>query len=103
VILRLRSLLDHVQLRYSDERVLVVAHQVVVLCFRYLLEELDEQAILAIDREKDVANCSLTRFEADRDQDGRVKLLLRDYNFVAPLEAAGEAVTREPDPPANAG
>jgi 2,3-bisphosphoglycerate-dependent phosphoglycerate mutase len=97
VILRLRSVLDHVELRYAGERVLVVAHQVIVLCFRYLLEELDEERILAIDRERDVANCSLTRFEHGRDAQGREKLLLHAYNFVAPLEQAGETVTHEPD------
>jgi broad specificity phosphatase PhoE len=98
VILRLRSVLDHIELRYAGERVLIVAHQVIVLCFRYLIEELDEERILAIDRERDVANCSLTRFELGRDQAGREKLLLAAYNFVAPLEAAGEPVTRQPDP-----
>ena len=97
VILRLRSVLDHVQLRYDGERVLVVAHQVIVLCFRYLLEELDEERILAIDRDKDIANCSVTSYELRKDEDGRTKLLLQAYNFVAPLEAAGQPVTREPD------
>ncbi len=56
VILRLRSVLDHMQLRYAGQRVLLVSHQVVVLCFRYLLEELDEKRLLAIDRQGDVAN-----------------------------------------------
>jgi 2,3-bisphosphoglycerate-dependent phosphoglycerate mutase len=97
VILRLRSVLDHVQLRYGSERVLVVAHQVIVLCFRYLLEELDEAQILAIDAERDVANCSLTSYELGEASDGRTKLLLERYNFVAPLEAAGEPVTHELD------
>jgi broad specificity phosphatase PhoE len=102
VILRLRSVLDHIQLRYADERVVIVAHQVIVLCFRYLLEELDEERLLAIDSEKDVANCSVTSYEAGQDSDGRRKLLLKVYNFVAPLEAAGEPVTRKPDAPAEA-
>jgi probable phosphoglycerate mutase len=97
VLLRLRSLLDHIELRYAGERVLIVAHQVIVLCFRYLFEELDERQILAIDREKDVANCSLTSYEADVGKSGREQLLLRAYNFVAPLEAAGEPVTSQPD------
>jgi probable phosphoglycerate mutase len=97
VILRLRSVLDHIYLRYADERVVIVAHQVVVLCFRYLLEELDEASILAIDRERDVANCSVTSFERRRGEDERVKLMLEQYNFVAPLEVAGEPVTRQPD------
>jgi broad specificity phosphatase PhoE len=100
VLLRLRSVLDHIQLRYGGERVLIVAHRVIVLCFRYLLEELDEAGILAIDAEKDVANCSVTSYELGTGSDGRLKLLLEAYNFVAPLEEAGETVTREPDAPA---
>jgi broad specificity phosphatase PhoE len=97
VILRLRSVVDHLQLRYAEERVLIVAHQVIVLCFRYLLEELDEARILAIDAEKDVANCSLTGFETRRADDGRFRPTLQTYNFVAPLEEAGEPVTTSPD------
>jgi 2,3-bisphosphoglycerate-dependent phosphoglycerate mutase len=97
VILRLRTVLDHVHLRYANERVLVVAHQVIVLCFRYLIEELDEERLLAIDRERDVANCSVTSFERGQDSAGRTKLLLGVYNFVAPLQAAGEPVTQQPD------
>jgi broad specificity phosphatase PhoE len=96
VILRLRSVLDHIRLQYAGERVVVVAHQVVVLCFRYLLEELDERRILAIDREQEVANCSLTSYELG-EVAGRTKLVLEHYNFVAPLEAAGAQVTQEPD------
>jgi 2,3-bisphosphoglycerate-dependent phosphoglycerate mutase len=99
VLLRLRSLMDHLELRYPGERILIVAHQVIVLCFRYLLEGLDEQQILAIDREKDVANCSVTRFEKGVGEGNRESLRLEAYNFVAPLEAAGEPVTREPDAP----
>ena len=48
VILRLRSLLDHVQLQYQRARVLIVAHQVTVLCIRYLLENMSEAQILAM-------------------------------------------------------
>jgi broad specificity phosphatase PhoE len=99
VLLRLRSVLDHVQLRYPDERVLIVAHQVIVLCFRYLIEELDEDRILAIDRERDVANCAVTSFRLGTDQQGRSKLELHKYNFVAPLEEAGQPVTTKPDRP----
>ena len=38
VILRLRSMLNTINLQYCDRRVLVVCHQVVVLCFRYILD-----------------------------------------------------------------
>jgi broad specificity phosphatase PhoE len=97
VLLRLRSLLDHIKLQYDREHVLVVAHQVIVLCFRYLLEDLDEARILRIDQEHEVANCSLTRYRLGESK-GRQKLLLERYNFVTPLEEAGASVTQEPDP-----
>ena len=45
VILRLRSVLDTISLHHAaGERVLIVAHQVIVLCLRYLLEEMTEDA-----------------------------------------------------------
>ncbi len=61
VILRLRSVLNTINLHYSDRRVLVVCHQVVVFCFRYILEELEERDILAIDRESEILNCGIPR------------------------------------------
>ena len=93
VILRLRAALDTLSLHHRDERVLIVGHQVVVLCLRYLLEGLTEAEILAIDAEGDVANCGLTTYA--RDKGGA--LTLRGYNFVAPLEDAGAPVTTAPD------
>src|SRR6476620_6214460 len=56
VILRLRSVLDTVSLHHSQPgaRVLIVAHQVIVLCLRYLIESMTEDEILAVDREGDV-------------------------------------------------
>src|SRR3954464_8451618 len=42
VILRLRSVVDGIRLRGPDHRILVVGHQVIVNCFRYLLEGLRE-------------------------------------------------------------
>ena len=53
--------------------------------------------ILAIDREDEVANCAVTSYEFDPDLGRKGKLALRLYNFVAPLEEAGEEVTRAPD------
>jgi broad specificity phosphatase PhoE len=99
VILRLRSVVDTMQLDYRRERILVVAHQVVVLCFRYLFEQMNEAEILKIDAEKDVANCSITSYRFVRNADGRGQMELERYNFVAPLENASEPVTREPDAP----
>ena len=42
VILRLRSALNTINLQYAEKSVLIVCHQVVVLCIRYILEELTE-------------------------------------------------------------
>ncbi|SFS00701.1 histidine phosphatase family protein [Sphingomonas jatrophae] len=99
VILRLRSVLDTVSLHYAGRRVMIVAHQVVVLCLRYIIENLDEAQILAIDREGDVANCSITeyRFDPSSGRDGN--LVLTRYNVTAPVEAADVPVTDEPEPP----
>ena len=95
VALRLRSVAQDLQLSYAGERVLIVAHQVVVLCFRYLFERLDERSLLDIDRAGDVANCSITSYRASAAL-GRAQFELLEYDFVAPLEEAGEPVTAEP-------
>ena len=76
------------------QRVLIVAHQVVVLCFRYLLEGLNEAELLEIDAREDVANCGVTEYRMGRD--GQALELVR-YNFVAPLRQAGALVTTAPD------
>ena len=99
VILRLRSLIDTITRDYRRERVLIVGHQVIVNCFRYLLERMSEEQIMEIDREKDIANCSVTSYEFDATLGRHGKLALRLFNFVAPLEEAGAPVTRKPDAP----
>jgi len=93
VILRLRAALDTLSLHHRDERVLIVGHQVVVLCLRYLLEGLTETEILAIDAKGDVANCGVTTYSRNHEGD----LTLEVYNFVAPLEDEGAPVTSAPD------
>jgi hypothetical protein len=45
----------------------------------------------------EVANCSVTRYEFDPSAGKQGKLLLREYNFVAPLREEGTPVTEEPD------
>jgi broad specificity phosphatase PhoE len=99
VILRLRNAIDTITREYRRERVLIVAHSVVVLCFRYLLERMTEEQILEIDRATDVANCSVTSYVYDPDLGKNGKLVLSGYNFVAPLEREGAPVTTEKDVP----
>jgi len=97
VILRLRSMLNTINLHYCDRRVLVVCHQVVVLCFRYILEELDEQTILDIDRKGEVLNCGIAAYEFEPDAKGRCAPALEVWNYDAPLEAEGAPKTSAPD------
>ncbi len=99
VILRLRNVIDTLTREHRGERVLIVAHSVVVFCFRYLLERMTEEQILTIDKEYDVANCSVTSYEYDPSIGKNGKLGLRLFNFVAPVAEAGERVTTKPDVP----
>src|SRR3982751_1343686 len=97
VVLRLRSMLNTINLHYCDKRVLVVCHQVVVLCFRYILEELDEAAILAIDKQADVLNCGIAEYRFDPDAQGMCVPELGLWNHGAPLEKEGAPKTSAPD------
>ena len=97
VILRLRSMIDTLSLHYAGKRVLIVTHQVVVLCLRYLLEDLDETEILAIDRQGDVANCGVTEYRRGQSEASQAGFALRRYNYVLPLRKEGAAVTAQPD------
>jgi broad specificity phosphatase PhoE len=96
VILRLHSVVNTLTRMYVGERVLIVAHQVTVNCFRYLFERMDEQQILAIDHAGDVPNCAVTSYECVSRR-GHEELERRLVNFIAPLAEAGAPVTTEPD------
>jgi ribonuclease H / adenosylcobalamin/alpha-ribazole phosphatase len=97
VILRLRSLMDTVSLHYGGRRVMIVAHQVVVLCLRYVIENLTEAEILAIDRAGDVANCAITEYQFDPAAGKDGNLVLARYNVTAPMEEEATPVTAAPD------
>jgi broad specificity phosphatase PhoE len=100
VILRLRSVLDTITREYSGSRVLIVTHQVIVNCFRYLFERMDEERILDIDRAGDVPNCSVTSYRFDAASGRQGKLVPDLLNFVVPLQETGTPVTAAPDVPA---
>jgi len=59
---RLRALLDDVRRDARRGRVLLMAHQVVVLLTRYVLEGIDERGVLALDADAEVVNCSVTSY-----------------------------------------
>lgn len=97
VILRLRGALDTISLHHADRRVLIVCHQVVVLCLRYILEQMDEAQILAIDKEGDVVNCGVCEYDFEPDDAKDCVPRLVRYNFAAPLIEEAAPVTSEPD------
>ena len=97
VILRLRSLMDTVSLHYGGRPVMIVAHQVVVLCLRYIIENLTEDEVLAIDKLGDVSNCGITEYRFDQQAGKAGNLVLVEYNITAPLEDDATPVTSAPD------
>jgi len=98
VILRLRGVVGDLQRNHVGSRVVIVAHQVIVNCMRYLLEGLDERTILDIDRESDVPNCGVVEYAV---QPGQTGLSLVRANFVSP-ELAEHPQTGASDVPAGA-
>ena len=97
VILRLRSALDTVSLHHADRRVLIVCHQVVVLCLRYILEEMDEAQVLDISRTSNVLNCGVCEYEFEPDDERLCVPRLVRYNHAAPLLDEQAPVTAEPE------
>jgi broad specificity phosphatase PhoE len=96
VILRLRSAMNSINLHYADRRVMIVCHQVVVLCMRYILEELDEGQILSIDKQAEILNCGICTFDfKPHELDCAPRLSL--WNHAAPLEQEDAPITAEPD------
>jgi 2,3-bisphosphoglycerate-dependent phosphoglycerate mutase len=95
--LRVRSVLDSVTREHAGERVMIVAHQVVILMFRYVLERLTERDILDISRQEEILNCSITTFLHDPSLGRNGGMRLSRYNEAVALEEAGTEVTAEPD------
>lgn len=90
VIQRLRGLMDRVSLHHAGQHVMIIAHEVVVFCLRYIVENMDEAGIMAIDAQGDVANCALTEYRFDP---GTQSLLLARFNDPTPLSDAGAPLT----------
>src|SRR3546814_12547399 len=93
----LRWVLDTISLHYAGRRVMIFTHQVVVLCLRYIIEEMDEAQILAIDHAGDVANCAITDYRYDPRAGKSGGRVLERYHVTAPLEADATKVTQAAD------
>jgi broad specificity phosphatase PhoE len=85
---RVRAVLEGHSPR-AGERLLVVSHQAVLMLFRYVLEDLDEQQVLEIDRAQGVANTSLTVYAGPPGE-----LSLRTVGDASHLDASVAPVTK---------
>ncbi|MCA1626330.1 MAG: histidine phosphatase family protein, partial [Acidobacteria bacterium] len=67
VAFRIRSVWRDIREDFADESVMIVTHEAVIRIFRYVLENLSEEEILAIDKSCNVQNCAVTsyNFEAE--------------------------------------
>ncbi|MCA2212252.1 histidine phosphatase family protein [Jidongwangia harbinensis] len=79
---RLRSFLDDLNRDHAGQRVVVVAHDAVVLMMRAVIERLDWAGVVEVSAGNSVRNASITRFDG---ASGR--LVLDVYNSVAHLPA----------------
>jgi broad specificity phosphatase PhoE len=86
VALRVRSMLDTMGREHVGERVLVVAHEVVIYVFRYVLERLGEAELLQLNRENELANCSVTTYDAPGDTLELVAFDVRPENVPETVE-----------------
>ena len=94
VAARVRSFYRDLRLDHPGRHVVVVAHQAVILLFRYVLEELTEAEVLAIDAQADIANTAVTTYEGD----GLAAPKLTGFNDTTHLP--DELRTTRPDVPA---
>ena len=85
--LRVHSFIGTMVREHAGGRLLVVTHSVVVLCFRRLLERMEEEQVLRLDREDEVKNASLLIYAAGT-RDGRSGVLVREGWNLAPWESS---------------
>ncbi len=88
VNLRVHSFLGSLVREHAGGRVLVVTHSVVVLCFRRLLERMEEHEVLDLDRRDEVKNASLLVYEPGV-RDGGASILVRQAWNLTPWEGIG--------------
>ncbi|HEV7646389.1 MAG TPA: histidine phosphatase family protein [Pyrinomonadaceae bacterium] len=65
VILRVRSFWDEILEESAAANILILTHEVVVRCFRCVIESLTETEIMQIDRESDFHNGALLEYRLD--------------------------------------
>lgn len=93
VNLRVHSFLGTLVREHPGQQVLVVTHSVVVLAFRRLIERLEEDKVLELDRHDEPKNASLSVYESQPGLPSGTGLKLGTWNFVpwTPAKAGARA------------
>jgi broad specificity phosphatase PhoE len=92
LVLRIRAFLSDLE-RGGHGRQLIVSHDAVILLFRYVCEQLDEDAVFEIARTGSVTNASVSRLVRQEDEPGWRTAV---YNDDKHLEAFGAQATEHP-------
>ena len=69
----------------------MVTHQAVIMAHRFVLEDLDERGVLALNRENPLPNVSRTVYERSDD-----RMVLRAWADTSAVEQTDADVTHEP-------
>jgi broad specificity phosphatase PhoE len=96
LVLRIRSFLADLDRGPAQGRLLIVSHDAVILLFRYVLEQLDEDAVFEIARSGSVSNASVSRLVRTGSDAGEPGWRAAVYNDHAHLEAFGAQHTEHP-------
>lgn len=91
---RVRAVLSDLANNETAERVLVTAHDVVLLLFTYVAEGLDEESVLERARTDGLRNASISRLR--RDKDSPTGWSVTSYNESDHLREEGVEVTDQP-------
>lgn len=94
VALRVRSVLTDLANTETEQRVLVAAHDVVLLLFCYVAEGMDEEQVLERSRTNGLRNAAISRLV--RDEDSPTGWQVTAYNEDVHLREQGVDVTDQP-------
>jgi broad specificity phosphatase PhoE len=91
VVLRVRSLLADLREGFAEERVWFFTHQAVIMSLRYVLDGLDEEQLMAVEKDHALGNVSVTKYT--RQGDG---LVLESFGDTTAVDTYGADRTHEP-------
>jgi broad specificity phosphatase PhoE len=94
VNLRVHSFLGTLVREHAGQCILVVTHSVVVLSFRRLLERLEEEKVLELDRHNEPRNASLSVYESLPAKTVGSGLMLKDWNLIPWTAGASDRLAR---------